>query len=269
MSKRKGEQKTAIVTGATGAIGAAIAEGLAVGAGFDVVLPVRNLDKGERIARAIRKSSPQAVVRVEEVDLSREVSVAGFRERFAGPLHVLVNNAAIAPRRRSETPEGLELQFATNIMGYFWMTEAFSDLLAASAPSRVVNVASYWAGGLDLSDLQFVKRRYDNDAAYRQSKQADRMLAKAFAEKFKPLGISVNACHPGDVNSTLSNALGFGGHETPEEGADTPVWLAVAPEGAHTTGRYFEHRKASHCSFMEDKTAVEKLFEICKSFSSF
>jgi NAD(P)-dependent dehydrogenase (short-subunit alcohol dehydrogenase family) len=79
----------------------------------------------------------------------------------------------------------------------------------------VVNVASYWAGGLDLGDLELERRRYDNDAAYRQSKQADRMLSVAFAERLRDAGVTANACHPGDVVSTLSRNLGFGGHETP------------------------------------------------------
>jgi NAD(P)-dependent dehydrogenase (short-subunit alcohol dehydrogenase family) len=92
-----------------------------------------------------------------------------------------------------------------------------------------VNVASYWAGGLDLGDLEFKRRPYDNDQAYRQSKQADRMLSVAFAERLREHRVWVNACHPGDVRSRLSANLGFGGHETPEQGAATPVWLATAP----------------------------------------
>jgi retinol dehydrogenase-13 len=93
------------------------------------------------------------------------------------------------------------------------MTTAFQDHLARSAPARVVNVASYWAGGLDLEDLEFKRRRYDNDGAYRQSKQADRMLTVAFAERLERSHVTVNACHPGDLVSTLSRNLGFGGHQ--------------------------------------------------------
>jgi len=79
-------------------------------------------------------------------------------------------------------------------------------------------VASYWAGDLDIDDLEFKHRPYSNGAAYRQSKQANRMLTVAFAERLAEHRISVNACHPGDVNSNLSNDLGFGGHESPGEG---------------------------------------------------
>lgn len=99
---------------------------------------------------------------------------------------MLINNAACTPRTRQETPEGIELQFATNVLGYYWLIDGFTEILKASAPARVINVASYWAGGLDISDLEFKRRSYDNGKAYRQSKQANRMLSAAFAEKLKP-----------------------------------------------------------------------------------
>jgi NAD(P)-dependent dehydrogenase (short-subunit alcohol dehydrogenase family) len=174
---------------------------------------------------------------------------------------VLVNNAATAPRRKSRTSEGFELQFATNVMGYVWMMEAFRDVLKRAAPSRIVNVASYWAGDLDVSDLQFEKRRYDNDQAYRQSKQANRMLTVAYAKRFASDGITVNVCHPGDVRSQLSSDLGFGGHETPEQGASTPVWLATAAIGGQVTGRYFEGMHEVECRFGKNTAAVEALYE--------
>ena len=178
-------------------------------------------------------------------------------------MHVLVNNAAVAPRRREETPEGIELQFATNVLGYFWMITAFRKHLTDSAPARVVNVASYWAGGLDLADLEFRRRPYDNDAAYRQSKQADRMLTAAFAERLKDAGVTVNACHPGDVASTLSHSLGFGGHESPDQATITPVWLATEAIGAMATGNYFEGQRAVRCRFGADREAVEALYRAC------
>ncbi len=89
------------------------------------------------------------------------------------------------------------------------MIQLFSECLKQSAPARVINVASYWAGDLDLADLEFKQRRYSNGAAYRQSKRANRMLTVAFAARLKPYDVTVNACHPGDVNSRLSNDLGY------------------------------------------------------------
>jgi len=259
-------ERVALVTGATGTIGEAIARQIAADAAFEVVVACRNESKGKKTVERIIKATGNRQVRYELVDLSREASVRALRARYNGPLHVLVNNAAQCPRDRTETPEGLEVQFATNIMGYFWMMDAFESALAQSAPSRIVNVASYWAGGLDLSDLQFEKRQYDNDSAYRQSKQADRMLTVAFANRLEDTGITVNACHPGDAHSKLSHDLGFGGHETPDEAARTPVWLATNPIGAEVTGGYFEHLRESQCRFATDRQAVLALDQACAAF---
>jgi NAD(P)-dependent dehydrogenase (short-subunit alcohol dehydrogenase family) len=238
----------AVVTGATGAIGGAIARNLAR-AGFELVLPVRNP------ARA--KGLPGTLV---EVDLSRRASIEAFARGLSGPVHALVNNAAECPRKREETPEGIERQLATNVLGYLWMTLALEQSLVAAAPSRVVFVASYWAGGLELDDLEFRRRRYDNNDAYRQSKQANRMLAATLAERLSARGVWVASCHPGDVNSKLSNALGFGGSESPDEGADTPAWL-VTSDDPGPSGAYYANRRVQSCSFSRDHASTEALFE--------
>jgi retinol dehydrogenase-13 len=255
-----------LVTGATGAIGKAIAQKLATNQDAEVVLVCRNPDKAKHVVDEIIHSSNNPKVRFELADLSRHTEICNLVARWTGPLHVLVNNAAITPRSRQETPEGIEQQFATNVLGYFWLIDEFTDILKASAPSRIVNVASYWAGGLEINDLEFIQRSYDNDKAYRQSKQANRMLSAAFSEKLKVHNIAVNACHPGDVNSELSNNLGFGGHETPDQGAETPVWLATHPIGQTSTGKYFEHLRESTCAFGANKQTVNALFDVCSSY---
>jgi NAD(P)-dependent dehydrogenase (short-subunit alcohol dehydrogenase family) len=255
-----------LVTGATGAIGKAIARQLANLQDSKVVLVCRDQQKAELAVNEIKSLTGNAEVSYELADLSRYEQIHHLAKRWQGPLHVLINNAACTPRTRQETPEGIEVQFATNVLGYYWLIDEFMEILTASAPARVVNVASYWAGGLDLNDLEFTRRSYDNDQAYRQSKQADRMLSAAFAEKLKPFQITVNACHPGDVNSVLSNNLGFGGHETPDQGAETPVWLATHPVGLEYTGRYFEHLREKNCLFARDKQMVNALFEGCANY---
>ena len=261
-----GRVRVALVSGATGAIGKAIARQIATQPGAEVVLACRNEEKARQAIREIVEATGNRRVRYELVDVSRKASVYGLAARCRGPLHVLVNNAAVTPRRRQETPEGVELQFATNVLGYFWMIQAFTEHLRQSAPSRVVNVASYWAGDLDLTDLEFRRRRYDNNEAYRQSKQADRMLTVAFAQRLKPYSISINACHPGDVNSHLSNNLGFGGHQTPDEGARTPAWLALEPIGQEQTGKYFEQMREIRCPFAADRNLMNGLYEACLRF---
>jgi NAD(P)-dependent dehydrogenase (short-subunit alcohol dehydrogenase family) len=223
--------------------------------------------KARQACQEVMQATRNSKVRYEVADVSRRLSIQELAKRWQGPLHVLVNNAAVTPKRREETPEGIELQFATNVLGYFWMIRAFTDHLRRSAPARVVAVASHWAGDLDLSDLEFRRRRYANGAAYRQSKQANRMLTVAFAERLKPYGISVNVCHPGNVNSTLSNNLGFGGSQTPDEGARTPVWLAVGQTGQKVTGKYFDRMQEVRCPFAEDRKAIAALYEACLRFS--
>lgn len=260
-------QHVAMVTGATGAIGKAIAQGIAEQGDYAVVLAVRNADKAELAVADITRSTGNQHVSYELVDVSREESVDALAERWDGALHVLVNNAAASPPQREETPEGIEMQFATNVLGYFWMIQAFTEHLQRSAPARVVNVASYYAGDLALDDLEFKRRRYDNRQAYRQSKQASRMLTVAFAERLAEYDISVNACHPGDANSDLSNDLGFGGHESPESAARTPVWLATEPVGQEKTGKYFEHMREVRDRFGEDEEAIEALYRTCLEYS--
>jgi NAD(P)-dependent dehydrogenase (short-subunit alcohol dehydrogenase family) len=258
-------RRVAIVTGANGAIGRAICAGMAEH-GFEVVMVCRSPERAQQASEQVRKAVAGAAVRTEIVDLSRREEILALALRWQGPLHVLINNAAIAPRRRTETPEGIEMELATNVLGYVWMMRALDNLLRASAPARVVNVASYWAGDLDLDDLQFKRRTYNNDTAYRQSKQANRMLTVAFAKRWPAAEVTVNACHPGDANSTLSNSLGYGGHETPEQAADTPVWLATDPDVAGVSGKYFASRQMRPCEFAGDAKAIAALDEICAGF---
>ncbi len=260
------KQKVAAVTGAYGAIGFAIARKLAF-LGYEVILLGRNERRLEEAVSTIQALNDDANVWYEVVDLSLLSSIKELYNRWEGPLDVLVNNAAATPREKRMTSEGLEMQFATNVMGYFWMMHFFNDFMLDSMDARIVNVASYWSGGLDIKDLQFEKRVYQNDSAYRQSKQADRMLTVAFAEKLADSGITVNACHPGDVNSKLSNNLGFGGHESPESGAATPVWLATNPDLNNYTGKYFENKKRSDCPFAKNKVAIEELYRYCRQFT--
>jgi retinol dehydrogenase-13 len=199
-------------------------------------------------------------------DLSRRNSILALADTWEGPLHVLVNDAGVAPRRREQTPENIELTFATNVLGYLWMTEAFRSHLERSAPARVVNVASYWAGDLDLDDLEFRRRRFDNHTAYRQSKQANRMLTVASAERLESARITVNTCHPGDPSSSLSRNLGFGGSQAPEDAAHTPVMLARGELGSGITGHYFEHGRQARCRFAGDRDGIERLYEICRGY---
>jgi len=260
------EKTVVLVTGATGVIGGAIARALAATPSFAVVLLARDEGRAAKAVAAIRSESGNDDVRFVLADVSRRASIQAAADAWQGPLNVLVNDAGVAPRKRATTPEGIELTFATNVLGYFWMTEAFAPHLERSAPARIVNVASYWAGELDIDDLEFRRRRFDNHTAYRQSKQANRMLTLAQAERLSATGITVNACHPGDPTSKLSRNLGFGSPQSPDDAARTPVMLARGEIGAGETARYFEHGSEAHCHFCDDKAAVERLYAACRSY---
>jgi NAD(P)-dependent dehydrogenase (short-subunit alcohol dehydrogenase family) len=260
-------RRLAVVTGATGAIGGAVAKAIAAEPGFEVLLLVRDETKGRRTVQRLKNETGNESVDCAVVDLSLQQSIRDFAARFDKPVQVLINDAAVAPRSRRVTAEGRELTFATNVLGYYWLTLALVTNLTQGAPARVVNMASYWAGDMDLDDLEFDRRPYDNDTAYRQSKQANRMLTVALAERLHPHQITVNACHPGDVNSTLSNALGFGGSESPETGALTPVWLAKDDAVARTTGKYFVGCRQESCTFAQDRAGIERLVAICGHMS--
>ncbi len=259
------EQKIALVTGAYGEIGTAICRQLAE-KDYHVVMIGKDESKLKSTAGEIKQQSGNDNIEYRQVDLSRKSTIKEFAEQWEGRIDVMINNAATTPRHPIDSLEGIETQWATNVLGYYRMMQYLHPYMEGAEDPRIVNVASYWAGGLDMDDPEFRNRYYDNDTAYRQSKQADRMLSSAFAEKLKDKGISVNAVHPGDVNSQLSNSLGYGGHESPDQGADTPVWAATAPELKGVTGKYFEHRQESTDQFSLEKERVERLLRLCERY---
>jgi NAD(P)-dependent dehydrogenase (short-subunit alcohol dehydrogenase family) len=194
------------------------------------------------------------------------------------PLHVLVNNAGLWSSRRRETREGIELTWATNVLGYFLLAELLLDRLRASAPARVVNVVSLFARDLDLSDVEFRRRRYGGAAAYSQSKQADRMLTWALARRLENTGVTANAAHPGGVATGIfAKGGGLGGHaaslyaklfgKSPRQGADTVVWLAANPELEEASGTLWIDRAPRKCRF-RGLAQEEALWEVCESMTA-
>jgi len=138
-------------------------------------------------------------------------------------VHVLVNNGNGAATRE-ETPEGIEVQFATNVLGYLWVTRQIHDNLDALRLEGGQR-RQLLGGRLAAPDLQFMQRRYNNDTAYRQSKQADRMLTVALSDRLAPTDIRQRVPSR-RRHSRLSNDLGFGGSESPIRCANS-VWLAT------------------------------------------
>ncbi|CAF0814082.1 unnamed protein product [Rotaria sp. Silwood1] len=260
--------KTIIVTGAYGGIGKAICKILAKDLNNQIILAGRNEKELYSTVDEIKSITNNNSIQGYVVDFSLKESIENFASQLKDqPIDVLINNHATGPQKREITKDGIEVQFATNVLGYVWMINAFENNLKKCSPNaRIVNVASYWAGGLDINDLEFKKRRYTTDDAYRQAKQANRMLTLAYAEKFFHDGITVNVCHPGDSNTKLSNSMGFGGHETPEQSAQTPVYLAISKDVANITGKYFRNCRIEDDHFMKDRELIKKLYDICQKY---
>jgi len=139
---------------------------------------------------------------------------------------------------------------------------------ALSPGGRIVNVASNYAGGLNLSDYDFVRRQYDETSAYKASKQADRMLTAKAAEEFRALNITVNACHPGVVTSPLLKGLGMSsGFDSSAKAAETPVFLATSDSVSATTGTYFVDQRPTSCAFSQDRAGCNELWALCSRLS--
>jgi NAD(P)-dependent dehydrogenase (short-subunit alcohol dehydrogenase family) len=243
--------RRAIVTGGASGIGVETARALA-GAGAEVTLAVRDLAAGERTAKELTGR-----VLVAPLDLADQGSVAAFVADWHGPLHILVNNAGVMATPELRTPEGWELQFATNHLGHFALTTGLREALAAAGGARVVVVSSvgHVNGEVLFDDLHFERHPYDRWAAYSQSKTANVLFAVEAARRWAPDAIAVNALNPGRITST-----GLGRHigdvraapasfdpgstdvswKDAEQGAATSVLLAASPLVEGVTGRYFE-----------------------------
>ena len=256
---------TYLVTGANAGIGLEVARGLAR-PGTRVVLACRDATKAEAARASILAGQPAAQVELVIVDLASQRSIREAAASFAAShptLDVLVNNAAVVSDTRKETAEGVELVFATNVLAYHLLTRSLLPLLERAPAARIVNVASMMAGGLDVEDVEWKRRRYDSASAYSQSKQANRMLTWALARRLYGSKVTANAVHPGAVNTPLLHALfpGMGGRTT-AKGAETILWLATSPEAAGVSGKFWSDLRESGCSFHNER-AEEALWALC------
>ena len=254
--------RRAVVTGAASGIGVETARALA-SAGAEVTLAVRDITAGERVAADLAGSTGNPSIRVAPLDLADQRSVAAFVAGWEGPLHILVNNAGVMMTPELRTPQGWELQFATNHLGHFALTTGLLPALAAGAAegadgadggARVVSLSSsgHLRGAVDFDDIHFRRRAYDPVTAYGQSKTANALFAVEAHRRWADEGITVNAVHPGAILETnlarhmskdaLDQAVKHGGYtfKTPQQGAATSVLLATWPALDGVGGRYFE-----------------------------
>ena len=245
--------KVAVVTGATSGLGRAAAESIAA-LGGQVCIVGRDAERTERTRSEIAAAAGSEV-EAELADLSSLAETAAFASRFAerhDRLDVVVLNAGALTHEYTVTGEGNELTLATHVLSPFLLTRALRPLLEASAPSRVIVVASggMYTEPLDVDALDPEPGTYDGTKAYARCKRAQVVLAEEWTRELLDTGVTVNAMHPGWADTPgLRTALpGFSRIvgpllRTPEQGADTIVWLAAAPDAADISGLFFLDRR--------------------------
>lgn len=271
------EDRRVVVTGATSGIGKEIARAL-VARGAEVVLACRDAERGNRTAQEISAGTSRPEPSVMVVDTADQTSIRRFADLYGrrhGSLDVLVNNAGVLRPQREISVDGHELTLATNVLGYHLMTRELLDALRAGTAARVVNVASTYAGDVDLDDLPFQRRPYDGMRAYAQSKACDRLLTWSWARRLEADGITANAVAPGlvlesalyrDVPDEIRRYLEQQPSRSLTEGADTAVWLAGSPDVGGLTGRFFERRTEIECAF-RDLDTEQRLWGICQAMT--
>ncbi|HEX7309479.1 SDR family NAD(P)-dependent oxidoreductase [Lentzea sp.] len=247
--------RRAVVTGGASGIGVETVRALAA-AGAEVTIAARDVEAGRRVAAELSAATGSQRILVAPLELTSQKSVQAFARAWDGPLHLLVNNAGVMATPLTRTPEGWELQFATNHFGHFTLTLGLFDALRAEG-ARVVNVSS--AGHLSspvvFEDIHFERREYDRWQAYGQSKTANVLFGVEAGKRWASEGITMNALMPGGILTALQRHITpeelaerrrlRGGDrpmtfKTPEQGAATTLVLAVSPLVEGRSGLYFE-----------------------------
>jgi NAD(P)-dependent dehydrogenase (short-subunit alcohol dehydrogenase family) len=279
--------KICLVTGATSGIGAATALSLAQ-MGATVIVVGRNLQKCTDSVDAIRSSTGNASVEHMLADLSVQDQIHALVYRFKGKyrrLDVLINNAGGRFLSRNLTPEGYEMTFALNHLGYFILTNLLLKELLTGTRGRIINVASEShrnCGGINFDDLQG-EQSYHGKVAYAHSKLANLLFTYELARQLEGTGLTVNALEPGNVWTNFSRNNGWlswarhiagslraGSLVGPREGARTGIYLAASPEVEGISGKYFSQEKmvaSSEPSY--DVAAARRLWEVSLDLARF
>jgi retinol dehydrogenase 14 len=272
---------TVLITGGTSGIGNATAVAMAA-MGANVVVVGRNQERGGAAVEEIKAQSHNESVELMLADLSVQAEVRRLAEEFLeryDRLDVLVNNAGLVQSKRTETPDGIETTLAINHLAPFLLTNLLLGCLEQSAPSRVITVSSEaqrW-GTMDFEDMQS-RRKYRGFPVYGMTKLANIMFTYELAERLDGTGVMANCLHPGSVGTNFGQnnrgamALFFRTFKpfmrSPEQGADTLIWLASSPEVDGVSGKYFSDRKEIEAKKVAyDPAARRRLWEISEELT--
>ena len=277
------EGKVVLITGATSGLGLAAADGF-TRLGATVWLAVRNRDRGKGARARILEHRRGADIRVGLCDLSSMESVRRFAKRFAAEaprLDVLVNNAGVLTQERELSADGVELTLATNVLGPFLLTQRLIPTLQRSTPSRIVNVSSggMYTRKLRADDLQSEQEDFDGPTAYARTKRAEVVLTEMWAQQLAGTGVSVHAMHPGwaDTAGVRSSLPRFYRAtrpllRSPDQGADTIVWLGAAAEPSDSSGGFWHDRRRRPTHLLpgtrESDAERRRLWAECVALSS-
>jgi retinol dehydrogenase-12 len=264
-------EKIFLVTGATDGIGRVTALKLAQ-TGVKIILVGRNAAKGERVIAEIKRVSGNAEIEFELADLSSQQDIRALAKRLDDRLphlDVLVNNVGAWFDRRAMSPDGIEMTFALNHLGYFLLTGLLLETLTRAPAARIVNVSSMAHRGrqIDFNDPQGAAN-YSGWRAYQASKLANILFTYHLAEKLADRGVSVNCLHPGFVASKFAHNNGgwlkwmmiivqqlVAINE--EKGARTSAYLAMAPEVAGVSGKYFVKSRVTESAAVSHDSDVQ------------
>jgi NAD(P)-dependent dehydrogenase (short-subunit alcohol dehydrogenase family) len=276
--------KVVLVTGAASGIGlAACLRFAALGASVRAV--ARSQSRAEEAAAQIRAGVPGAEVVPLACDVSSLRDVASLIERLKAEephLDVLVNDAGVMPDEREYSVDGHELMFATHVLGPFALIAGLVELLALSAPARVINVGSggMYGQALPGDDLESEHTRYGPKKLYARTKREQLVITEQWAERLRGSGVVVHAMHPGWVDTKgVRESLPVFGLLTrliiraPEDGADTIVWLGAAPDALERTGCFWQDRRARPTHYLlgasdDSEADRRRLWERCEALIS-
>jgi len=275
------KNKVVIITGANKGIGKEAAKQIAK-LGAKVYMACRSLDSANQVRDEIIKETGNQNIFIKHLDLASVDSIINFAEQFKkeeSKLDVLINNAGLWTKTKKLTDIKVEQTFAVNVLGHQLLNQLLLDELKNAAPSRIINTASHFAGGLDINDINFDKRNYNETHAYKQTKQANRMLTREWAKRLENDNISVYSMTPGFIPDTelfreqnvvgkfLIKVFALIEGRTIEEGADTIVWLASTDKITGSNGGFFNQRKEENCKF-NNPEEENRLWDKCEEFLS-
>ena len=270
--------KTILITGATNGIGKAAAIKFAESA-KSIAFTYRNEELAEDLKNEMQKINPNLSINSFFCDFSVQDSIRECADKIKNDLKaidLLINNAGVVNTEYSETIDGIENTFAVNHLGYFLFTNLLLDLVKKESESRVINVSSaahHFVKGMQWDDINYKDDFKMGLKAYGQSKLGNILFTKQLAKKLQKDGVTVNAIHPGGVNTSLGNQnnslLGrvlkiilkpF--FRSPLKGANTIIYLAEI-DGLSITGAYWvDGRVAKTSHYSKNEAEAEKLWRL-------